>query len=387
MRNKGALYYGSGEGFWAVTVRSLLKALLKANAYAEYLIAAYVIFCFIGFVYLIFISKLQHTNKQKSTILLSPALLFPFLLFGNTIASVLLNKLFNVNYPEDRVGLYFLPLLIGSVCFVADSMLKKHPGSMLRFSVLPLLVFPAHFALHANLSHTSFYCVENIPHRFYDKVEVYGKQGEFPPTVGGYRMRELAWDFQNFRHGGDGALLDFRSHPQTESDFQIAIAEQLGPGAKKYDLVDYDESSNLSLLKRKIFLQRHLLLKKEVAGTQTASEFLELYKGAVDSLVGASLFIEAQLTLNSGQSPFRTWLVVSVNDVAGKDLMYERLPLDWVRTNWDGKENNLTNGLLLHALPIGSKSLVCYLWNMDKVSYHLAHSVIRINKLNDSKVQ
>ncbi len=378
MRAKGSLYYGSGEGFWRVTIRSLLKALLGLNGgFAELFFDVSLLFLICGSVYLAYKGYLTYKG-----LIFNPGLVITFFLFGNAAACLLLNKFFQVNFPEDRVGLYFLPLFIGSFCFISDELLKgKETGTYLQLSALPLLAFPVHFLCSANLSHASFYSTENIPHRFYKQVSAFAQQGKCPATVGGYRMRELAWDYQNFRHGGIGSLLDCNSYPQAESDFQVVVAGDLGEGLRYYEKLDYDVSSGLSLMKRKPFLKKQLLLEKQAGSSSTAGEYFDLFKGRVDSLVTASLYVEAGFSLRCTQKHFRTWLVMSVKDLKGKSLLYERLPLDWLKTSWKGDPNNLLNGLTFHNLPAGSEYLVCYLWNQDRTPYDISTSNIRIYQL------
>src|ERR1035438_9689001 len=80
------------------------------------------------------------------------------------------------------------------------------------------------------------------------------------------------------------------------------------------------------------------------------------------------------MTLECPVKPFVAWVVATVNDSTGQNLLYERIPLDWLRTEWKGPGNNFRNVLFLSDLPQGSYNLDTYIWNMDKVPYRVSRS-------------
>lgn len=379
MRAAGNLYYGSGEGFWIVTVRSLKKMLLDTHhRLPSAFIAFLVTFCSLGILFLILKSK----DKLRS--LLKPEFVFPFLLGGNICGAILLHKLFGVNYAEDRVGLYFLPLLIGSVCFVADGLVKQFHQKLLVLTCFPLLFFPVHFITKVNFSCSSLWSYENIPHRFYDKIAMYMKSGAAPPSMAGYRMRELPWAYQNFRHGGKAGIICYTKFPEYVSDFQIVVASAMGNWKKYYERIDYDKHSDLSLLKRKTFLSKKIAFENRGISTKhvTAREYFSLLENfKLDTLTRTNLYIESQFTFQSWQKPFAGWLVIVINDKNNNMLRYERIQFNWLKTNWNGSDTCFIKGLQLPALPPEAHTLMCYVWNKDKAAFKLTNGSCKVYRL------
>jgi len=376
MKQGGTLYYGSDVGFWWVTMRSLMHMLLGTSSKAgAVIILAMVGASITGCMYLLF------KVKERLNLFFSPAFVFSFLLLGNIVVILLLNKFLKVNYPEDRVGMYLLPFFIGCVCFVTDAVLKQFPFRRFQYIVFPLLFFPIHFFWNINFSHSSLWSFENIPHRFYDKVSVYIKKNEAPPTMAGYRMRELPWAYQNFRQGGEAGIIAFTGFPETISDFQVAVSSQLGNWNKYYERVDYDKASDLSLLKRKTFLTRKQIFVNDSVSTkkESSNEFFDVYKGKADTLAGKDIYVNLTGSLQTPVKPFVSWLVISISDKEGKEIRYERVPFDWIKTKWKGDLINM--GIQIHAIPSGAQTIICYIWNMNKVPYTFVNGACRIFEL------
>ena len=391
MQQGSTLYYGSGNGLWEVTAKTLLNKLVNSNySVSEVTLGALIIVISIGGLFFLLNEfKLHRFNFRKLDLLSQPAFIFTFLFFGNCFAAILLNKMLHVNYPEDRVGLYFLPLFIGSLSFVLDGLIKRGFPRYSCMLIFPLLFLPIHFLKSINLTHTSFYSEENIPHRFYTKIaQDYLPTGSpnqanrpFPPTIGGYRMRQLAWNYQNFQHGGNLGLLSCQNHPQSNSDFQMTVTKDLGQSQSLYETIDYDTFSNLSLLKRKSKLKRLQLIDTVLANSEINAEFTDLFTVKVDTLGLSNLLLGTQCSIQSTAKPLLVWLVVTATDSAGKQIYYESLPLDWMKTTWKGDFHNFSTNIQIHQLPKDSKWLKCYFWNRKRSEFLLKDGSFTLCKL------
>lgn len=364
MREKELLYYGTTEGFWQLSVKTLIKLItgMNANVIGYFVIFFFLILCLI-FIYLFI-------QKPNLKFFLNSNFAFMYLLLGNIFAVILLCKLFNINYPEDRTGLYFLPFFIGSICFMTDQLKRKFNHKIITFIVLPLLFFPIHFIYNLNLSFSSH---ENhrIPERFYEKVKAYYIPGETPPTVGGYRGRLMCWSYWNFKDGGNLCKIYSSDFPGLVEDFQIGILNQNPIWLEYYDSIDYDKYSNFHLLKRKHFLENLFICGKSGITTngEIKNEYFNLFEIKADTLAGKYLYLGYDLTIFSKQKPFKAWIVIAVSNKEQENLRYEFIALDWLRTKWEGKQSNFINGMLVHELPEDAYSIMTYLWNVNKVPY------------------
>jgi len=374
LKKNGALYYGTTNGFWDVTVKSLVRALTVS----ENMIFVYMALVFFIFVLLTYIAAF--IRSKKFLFLIEKNYLFHFLLIGNIVATLMVSKILHTNYPEDRVGLYFFPLLIGSVFFSLDILQKK-----IRWIWIPsllLLFFPVHFILSLNLTHNTFFRSDRIPYSFFNDVQKYHKSIQ-PPTVGGNYMRKLCWSFMNFENGGKEGRIQDDDYPNPDADFQIVKKADSGFFSRDYSVIDEDGVSGKYLLKRKKYLDKEIL--SEYKGLHTNGEindeFFTLSEGRLDTLKHNSLYLGFNLLLTHKEKPFIAWVVVEVRGSDDKSIKYEFIAFDWLRENW----NNVlfANNILVHDVPENATTFIAYIWNIHKKKYTLqsgSTSIYRLKK-------
>ncbi|MDP4280899.1 MAG: hypothetical protein Q8867_01990 [Bacteroidota bacterium] len=377
MQQNGNLYAGSGKGFWQVTVVSLSKML--SNGHSG-LFCFFALLFFLFSCFLFFRLSIRKDGKRIWTDI--TGILF-LLLLGNIIATLVLGFVFHVNFPEDRIALYFFVFLIISFLFLLDRWIPAvtwHPGMLLA---LPFLIFPIQFLHRVNLTYLSFYISDNIPPRFYEKVYSHFTPGDFPPTIGGERLRHFCWSYLNFRHGGSLSEMYYSDFPGYAADYQIVTTSQNPRWTQFYTSIDYDKYSGRELLKRKNSLQ------KEIAGTWNNistggtinREYFTLFEMKADQLKGKPLYLTLDLSLESEEKPFVAWIVTTVVDDKGNTFSYERLPLDCMRTEWKGPGNNLKDVMLIPEVPSGAMKIVTYVWNMESASYRLKNGTCSLYTL------
>ncbi len=375
IKAEGELYYGKPDGFIEVSLMTLGKLLTGARS------GAFVFFAILLYTLtlVIFIGKMRSINKDGwASKLFHPNLVFFYLITGSFIASILENKLFGINYPEDRTGLYLYPFLTGALFFGLDQVKTKKRWYPL-IPALPFLFFPVHFLTHLNLSWSS---MENqaIPQRFHDRVTEDHTSGNYPDIVQGYQGRVMRWAYMNFREGTQTSRIFFEDYPSMNGDYQIADISDHPEWLTRYDSVDSDRRTGFSLLKRKHKLVRKPIfhISDMVAPQFTSKEYHELYRGPVDSLRGKPLFIGYTIDLIAQQNPFHGWTVVTVYNDQNETLRYEYVPFDWYRTNWTESGNPFTNGIYIADLPKNATSMVIYIWNIQKLPFRIAEGQLDI---------
>jgi hypothetical protein len=375
IKAEGELYYGKPDGFLEVSVVTLGKLLTgsKSMAFVWTAVGLYLLTLVI-----FIIKQIENFKNQISARLLDARWLFFYLVTGNIIASILENKIFGINYPEDRTGLYFYPWLTGAVFYALDQLaIKKRWVTFLP--ALPFLFFPVHFFINMNLSWSS---MENqaIPERFLEAVQSDHQTGTYPPTVQGYQGRVMRWAYMNYRERTELGRIHFEGYPALEGDYQIAEIEDHPEWLTYYDSLDTDRHSGLSLLKRKIKLKRHPVYQDRDIRTPGAiqDEFFEWHRGTVDSLAGQSLYIGYTLDIYADEDPFHGWVVCTVYDKENETVRYEFVPFDWYRTSWSHSGKPFTNGMLIHELPENAESMVIYIWNIRKKQFGITEGQMDI---------
>ncbi len=378
LRSGGELYSGSSTGFWSSTVRSLLRLLFSADSAAGY---SYFIFTTSVSSILMILALIRWKEQQ---VFIRPGALLYLLFAGNVIGTTAIALIFHVNYPEDRLGLYFYPLLTAAFIFLVDEEsihLKKVTQYIL---VLPLAIIPLHFMLNLNTTYAACSTEDNIPERFYNKVESGWTPGNLPPTIGSHRQGHFAWSWLVYRHGGNLSPEYWSEYPCSLTDFIIADKETMKMVRDEYDSIDYNNVSGNYLLKRKSPVEKILVYTK--AGISTngpiSSDFFTLSEGPVDSLAGKSFYIGYDLRISSGEDPLMAWILTEVRDNDGKVLRYEGVALEWLRNKWSDKTSRFINSMIVYSLPAGSAKYITYLWNERKKPLEIAKGKVIIYQLN-----
>jgi len=373
LKAAGELYYGDTTSFWSVTVLSLIETLFDKKS----LLIAIFVGLYFGWVLLaggwFFFRKI---NIQK---LFNPRMLLFYFLIGNIVAAVLLKYLFAANYPQDRTALYFVVFFLGSLFFITDLALEQFRSKALLLIIIPLMFIPVHFFGKINLSYNSIER-HKIPERFYDKIFESYTPGEVPPTVGGYRIRELRWSYLNYSHGGLLGKIHWTLYPSRIEDFQIVDTTYFKDWRITYDSIDYENTSGFYLLKRKKQIpQQFIDQKNDIIHPPSNELYYSLFQFNVDSLQGATLEIIFDIHFNTRAKPFRSWLVASVTNAQKQEVRYEYLSLDWIRNKWENQSGHLINSMIV-PVPADGTSLNIYLWNQKEVYYEIPEGKVQIMK-------
>ncbi len=367
LKNAGALYFGSSEGVFKTTFMSLYRSLFE-NASIIFLFYAGLLFLAALGIY--FYSNL---SRQQKTDWLGYRYLFLFLFAGNIFAAWLAHVIFRMNYHETRTALYLYPMFIGAVLFSLDTFIYQTNKRWIVLLAIPLLLIPVNFTMNANLSHVSQEN-ERIPESFYKIVQSDPGASGYPSTIGGYRGREMQWAYLNFRNGGTAGVVQSSDYPGYIADYQIMGTKELPGWQNVYDSINYDPQTRYCLLKRKVKAEQihRATFHTEPMTKVTNEEFIKLGRGSAGTLRGKSLYAGYRLTLASPEKPLRAWIVFTVFDSGNRAVSYERIPLDWLKTSWNGEKDNLVNGLYIPRLPESAEFFTTYLWNIDKKPVQIA---------------
>jgi hypothetical protein len=370
-REKGLLYTGGSSGLFSITVKSLTESLTQAGIGITYDLLAVLTLFIAGY------TVYEVINKKS---LLQSRVLFPAFFFSNLLSYWILNLLFHVNYPENRVALYLFPLFSGALCIAAGDLAARQNRKAMLLWMVPLLFFPIHFAASLNMDHAEFYREDAIPARFYTEVREHHPPGDYPPVVGGPRLRHFCWSFLDYRNGGTEGPLLWSDYPGTLATFQIVDGPDLDLFRNDYTIMDSYPASDRYLLRRNVPPQRVLLVHNTPGNLPDTSfgEFQTLFSGTADSLQGMSLYVGFDGEISSFYVPFEARLVAEVKNEEGRSLRYEFLGLNWLRLRWGGATSRMKNGLVIPSLPAESKTLILYIWNIRKAPFHVGRANVEV---------
>ena len=362
MKEQDLLYYGAQDGIWKVTARSVIT-LLSGSPAKEYewfwgaLIAASLP------------AGLIIAYKNRSRLFSGPApVLFFTLFWGSVAATIALNLILGINYPEDRVGIYFYPLLAGMFFLCFDAVLKNNLKWLLA---LLFLWLPVDFILKTNLSHAQCYKTDYIPEVFFQRVAGARETGKLPPTIGTYRTRHFVWSYFDYVNGGSTVAPIFHSnYPGNLTDYVITDPELYPDWEEYYESIDYDLINGRLLMKRKEPVKTSVIDKRPALTTEglTDHEYFLLFGMDAGSLAGKDIKLDFDIRIESPASPFEARLVFSVEDDQMNDLRYEYIQLNWMRKEWNSK---ITNTLLMHDIPQNASYLRFYIWSIEGAPYNI----------------
>jgi hypothetical protein len=341
------------------------------------------LFCFVA----LSVSAIAINFKQvKSSILtlFTPSLFYVLLNICLIVGFYAMKKILNVNYPEDRTGLFFYAFFIISLAFTLD-LLTNAIGKVISYLVVGTIFI--HFLLNLNFRKHSLDSYETIPERFY--IYLLNEQKSSPEriTIGGHYAREFIYGFWNYRHGGELNPIDVSDDMHMNCDYAIARKESEPIYGPYYDQVDIDNDWDLVLLKRKQKIKRNLLTSIDtLKPMQGNDEFYNLYVAKDTAFKNCNpLLVEFNLAYIKGTMPLNAQLVLEIDTADDHDVCYRRIPLNWLRYDWNNiKDQELL--LVTGQLPPKIHRLICYLWNMDIKEIEFKMNWVKIYQLEGDGV-
>lgn len=238
----GKLYTGGSDGFFSVTVKSIAHYNWNNDSMA-FVVLLSGVFAFIIFRLFYDIFKLKQFQKR---------LIFPLLLVLSVLSAYAQNILFGVNFPDDRVALYFVPFFIGALSFSLDAIQNRFVAALL--SIATVMVFVADI----NTKYFKVYNYDYLDMEIFEKIPPYTKG--IPTTTASYR--NFAMDDELSR------TYNLPIYPflklDTLSDYILLREQDLKEYAEMYTVILEDKISGNFLLKRNKFLNRTLIRQDNI---------------------------------------------------------------------------------------------------------------------------
>lgn len=356
MKERGLLYYGEGDSFWHVTVRTLGQ--FTYHPIGDILIwilpAAFVVISILVIITL--------TRSSLTTLLQHKAVVPVALLFGNLFANFSMHFLMGVNYPEDRVALGYLPFLIISAMYLADGFDSKP----LRMVLVPFaLSFPIQLLATANLSMCPLWNHDQyLTELLKIATERFEKTGT-EPTVEGYRWRRMAYDYHNWFSGGKVSSMRSYGYDRYMADLVITDNE-IGHDLSAYSELEKDPWSSLVIYERTKPWEKTLVQEGQFAtGGQTDAQFRELVNIPIPKDQPSGYLFVPDLSFESESIPPRVSMLGQVSNAEHAGIDFHEVALDRVRSQWKDETAALHHSILLDVKPDSAAHFKVFLWNRE----------------------
>jgi hypothetical protein len=379
IREVAGFYYGSSAGFFKVTVDSLasmitgrFKIITEVLAVSTFIISTLIMIIWLA------------SKKQRQRIFTGYNIFFALLLIS-WAGSLILNHIWQVNFQEDRAAMHLIPLFYGMVFFGLDSFSLQFRRYAL-IAILPFVFIMVYSIQQISLDKTAYGNSQQAPVKFYQYIRNDGSGKPFPPVVSSYQARRQSWAFLNYRSGGLLNPLTGSAFPNSRADF--LIFEFPFPDSLKsiFEPVLTDQNTQTALY-RNISLNgsissSNLLLENAVSGQK---EYYDLFKISTGGMIGKSLRLEIELTVESAAKPLQATVVVEVFDGNREPLAYEAIDLDQLQPVWDKQHHLFRHVLLVGHIPPESETALVYFWNKKKAPVNILAGQLNIYISEGSK--
>lgn len=373
MKEMRLLYYGVGDGLVPVTVSSLLS-----HGFSTKSITVAWVVTIIG---LIASTTLIVLFIKRSFNQPNPGILSSILLLGNAIGAILLNHLMEVNFPKDRIALYFLPLFIISFGYFIDYIAKRTPA--LRWIGIVFIAFPISLILQLNLNRTLQWEIYPVSDELFEFFKTEQLKSETPLMISGDRLLEMSWGYHNVR--SDKMMTPF-AHDSRDtlhfSDFVMCHpinCVQYGP---EYKLV-FEDASNMKIYERQTDLAlSEIYALDSVIYVKGNMEYMTILEVEVDSIIQNADILEFEIAFKSDIKPLNMDLIITSSNTSNNNLYYDFIPIKWIRDEWNGEKLTMRRPI---SIPESSERLLVYVWNIEDAEQEMTVSSAKLYKANTSE--
>ncbi|MBL1280876.1 MAG: hypothetical protein COA33_011415 [Fluviicola sp.] len=369
LKMTGALYYGNLSGLWELTGKSLSKLVL----FSGHLWVKYLLIALLTAFTLLFFRKKENLSVWAK----QPFVLLVCLLFGNIIAILLLARVFSINFPEDRTGMY-LVILILLVFFHFLENLKL--GKWLQ---LPLLFFPISLLTHISLDTSIFSPEQRMNHEFYLKVK---EQVSEQSSITIYQTMNWNWPYAESHQKTKASVAQFDNPNSILYDVIVTRTGVLENEKipRLYDTIATHEPSGYIAFKRKENIDKISLNNWEVEDVKTSSDFYTLATINVDDLGGKDLQIDVAGHLKTFQRKNKIQLIVHSSDNTGATGRYLYYSFE---ACYQGSkiDDNFLHHFIIENVEEQETEIKVYLWNRASQPLKLTGSSLQMFELKTAE--
>ncbi|MCC7501019.1 MAG: hypothetical protein IT229_00725 [Flavobacteriales bacterium] len=365
LKDQGLLYFGTEDGLYRGTLRSLTVEFFGTDAaWLMVPVALIMLMTFSAICWSLFRST---TDRWRSTAVVLTALFLVELL-----GRLVLGEGFGVLYPTGRTALHWLPLAVLLFAFAVDGLAVGK--GVWQWASLLLLALPIRTLTTLNLSYVRSWPEEAISANIYDTVGRLQRAAPRPLLVDGYRQMPPPWDHERLWMRPALPLLSSHGFPQANCDL-LLIDTTYFTAPPGFHTIATSATGRQVLKQRNVPIQLALMNDSVLAPTSLNDEFHGLWEPNAQELVAQELVLELKLDLRSDARCLETLLVIEVDGPDGEHLHYDQIELRTLQPEWTGDTLHI-----MRRLPIlsgNAKRVVCYFWNRHRQNLSLSSGRVR----------
>jgi hypothetical protein len=375
LRAASALYYGSGDGYFPVTIKSLVAMISEPHT------SLIAIYCLLLAGSLTILLIIKSVRKDRNFEHLLPAWIFLAFLCANWIGSTILHIFKDIHFQEDRTAMHLLPLFYGFISFSFDSFFRRSKNIWL-ITLSPLVLIPVYSISHINLKKSVYGTNQQIPVEFYQHIRKLTSQRDYPPIVSANQIKRQPWAFMNYRADGMVNPIYFSDHPWECADF-IITKNSLPETIKNLYTIRLTDGKTAAILYERKDQPVTTVLQVFELKTPVVSKslFYEILQFNTDSIIGRSLVLLLDFNIESHSVPFEGTIAAEVFDQNRKQLKYEAIDLDQLRPEWHDGNSYLHHIMVISDIPGDARSVVLYLWNKTEAEFSIHTAKVTVKAI------
>lgn len=348
LKKGGALYYGSLEGIWDVTGKSLVEhTLFTSSELWMWILLLLGVFLFIFAIFKLF------SLKSIPIYFLKTEHLLIYFLLGNILASIFLATVMNVNYPEDRAAIHLIPLTLLTI-----GLLLYHLD--LSYVNILFLFFPLSLVFNLNLSTSIVTPDQRLNPDFYSRLrnEIKDK------NIAVYTTSALNWAYYERSHSTQKLT---QSRQDVDTSFEYIMTRKtlfekiIDP--KTYQLFALEPYSQTYVFKRIKPFKIHKQETKIIQEYWGKDEFIPVYEQEMNPDEKFKLHqvdIQGKMLIDSAYNNIS--LVFTTENDKNETIFYDSFQLRWFfgarKLDFDFKGN-----ATFPAYKGVEKKIKIYIWN------------------------
>lgn len=349
LKKAGALYYGSLDGIWDVTGKTLSRYVLFYDAdWLQYALLALFVLLILGIVKML--KPLTHSAWLKQ-----PVVVFSVLFFGNIIGALFLATFLKVNYPEDRTGMYLVLLLLLILVHLIDSF------PSVRWSQVALLFFPVSLAMHLSLDTSVFSPDDRFNKAFYTKIKSHIEPHH---SIMIYHIMNWNWPYLESHSNQKSSVAQFDNSNTTLTDFLITKTTMLNNPEipKLYDTLATHPKSTYIAFKRKQPLEKIALDTTPPVHLSGNFEYFDIATIPLEGAMNKHLQISVSGHLKTRKTHNKIQLVLQSSNKDGTTGRYYYYSFE---TTYQSQiiDASFLHHFILEKITPEENEIKVYLWN------------------------
>jgi hypothetical protein len=360
IRSHDGFYYGSSDGFAAVTLKSLAR-MISGEFWQAF--GLYAIFLSLFLIVMLVIALARNKANYRSFM---PVSILLILLIANWAGSMILHSVWKVNFQEDRAAMHLVLLFLLWTLFSVDILsvsVKKYLWAIL----IPLSILPLYSLSRLSLQFSIYGPRQQIPSSYLSYIQNESRKSEMPSVISAWQTRKQPWAMLNYRSGGELNPIQSSGYPSSVADFIIIEEEMLDSVTSGYKTVFRDSQTHTFLLQKNSKTKRDTIQStqiKELIDDQ--NNYKELLTISLQEDTLKNLLIAMDCLIESKSVPLEAAIVVEVFDNQRNNLIYEAIDLDQLKRRWLPKQGHFKHSLVIQNIPQQAESLILYIWNKNK---------------------